>query len=48
MLLPEDKLRIYSDERGQQWRDRKKAVLDAQEWELIDHVLAYSRYQEYD
>jgi hypothetical protein len=46
-MLPEHKIRIISDERGQQWRDRKKPVLDAQEWELIDHVLTYSkRYNE--
>ncbi|MEK4234611.1 hypothetical protein [Paenibacillus sp. FSL H7-0714] len=43
MMLPEHKLRIISDERGQRWRDRKKPVLDAQEWELIDLVLAYSK-----
>lgn len=47
MMLPEHKIRIISDERGQQWRDRKKPVLDAQEWEMIDQVLAYSkRYRE--
>ncbi|MNO34252.1 YolD-like protein [compost metagenome] len=47
MMLLEHKLRIISDERGQRWRDRKKPMLDAQEWELIDQVLAYSkRYRE--
>ncbi|WP_342435891.1 YolD-like family protein [Paenibacillus sp. FSL L8-0436] len=43
MMTPEHKLRIISDEREQQWRDRKKPVLDAQELELIDQVLAYSK-----
>lgn len=43
MMLPEHKIRIISDEREQQWRDRKKPVLDAQEWELIDQVLTYSK-----
>jgi hypothetical protein len=47
MMLPEHKIRIISDERSQQWRDRKKPVLDAQEWELIDQLLTYSkRYNE--
>lgn len=45
MMLPEHKLRIISDERAQGLRT--KPVLDAQEWELIDQVLAYSkRYNE--
>lgn len=47
MMLPEHKIRIISDERGQQQRDRKKPLLDGQEWELIDQVFAYSkRYRE--
>ncbi|MEK5400194.1 YolD-like family protein [Paenibacillus sp. FSL K6-2859] len=47
MMLPEHKIRIISDERGHQWRDRKKPVLDSQEWDLIDQLLAYSkRYRE--
>jgi hypothetical protein len=33
MMLPEHKIRIISDERGKQWRDRKKPVLDGQEWD---------------
>lgn len=45
MLLPEHKLRIISDERAQGLRS--KPILDAQEWELIDQVLSYSkRYNE--
>ncbi|MFF2910032.1 YolD-like family protein [Paenibacillus sp. NPDC057934] len=45
MMLPEHKIRIISDERAQSLRS--KPVLDSQEWELIDQVLAYSkRYRE--
>jgi len=45
LMLPEHKRRIISDERAQGLRT--KPVLDAQEWELIDQVLAYSkRYNE--
>jgi hypothetical protein len=35
MMLPEHKIRIISDKREQQWRDREKLVLDPQKWELI-------------
>ncbi|MNO46957.1 YolD-like protein [compost metagenome] len=45
MMLPEHKQRIITDESMQGLRS--KPVLDAQEWELIDHVLTYSkRYNE--
>jgi hypothetical protein len=45
MMLLELKLRIISEERAQSLRN--KPLLDAQEWELIDHVLANSkRYNE--
>lgn len=45
MMTPEHKIRIISDERAQGLR--RKAVLDTQEWKLIDRVLAYSkRYNE--
>ena len=45
MMLPEHKLRIISDEQAQGLRS--KPILDAQEWELIDQLLAYSkRYNE--
>ncbi|OKP91826.1 hypothetical protein A3844_01555 [Paenibacillus helianthi] len=43
MMLPEHKRWIIKDEQEQQLRDRKKPALDAQEWELIDQVLAYSK-----
>lgn len=42
MMTPEHKRRIISDEQEQQWRDRKKPMLDAQEWELIDLALRHS------
>ncbi|MEK5237602.1 YolD-like family protein [Paenibacillus sp. FSL L8-0470] len=45
VMTPEHKRRIIQDEERQ--RLRSKPVLDAQEWELIDQVLAYSkRYNE--
>ncbi|AIQ18608.1 hypothetical protein H70357_19305 [Paenibacillus sp. FSL H7-0357] len=45
MMTPEHKRRIIQDEEKQCLRS--KPVLDAQEWELIDQVIAYSkRYNE--
>ncbi|WP_342436675.1 hypothetical protein NSS79_25585 [Paenibacillus sp. FSL L8-0436] len=42
MMTPEHKQRIINDEQEQEWRDRKRPVLDVQEWELIDRALGYS------
>lgn len=46
MMTPEHKRRIIEDEANHSLQ-RRKPVLDPQEWERIDQVLAYSmRYKE--
>ncbi|WP_342436685.1 YolD-like family protein [Paenibacillus sp. FSL L8-0436] len=42
MMLPEHKLRIISDEQGQEFRDRKKPELDEQRIEEFEQIFAQS------